>query len=463
MDGDVKYNFPGFKNNYSKGFLLVLVGVFLGLFFTFFPYSWLLSGFIISIGIIIFIFVSDKKERRFLINLFLWSLILRLAIIIGISIIAKQNNGWIFGDERGIDTYALQIKESIEEVGYPAVWVGPKIFEVPMRVPVDLSNYYSISGYTYWVSTLYFLFGHNVLLPKVINAILGGSLGIFAYFIANEIYHRKVARLSAILVSFFPSLILWSVLNLKDIAFIFLTLVIIWLFIKFIKGPLINRYLFFLVIALILQWTIRTKIIPSLILSLAVSYFILLKKPIRNIFFIAIFAVFIVLFIMKPFYIIAAIHKMIGRLISYHIGHVHTEGISYKLLPDQYYSGHFSLEQVPVTVFIRMLLLSWFYFIFVPLPGQPHNFFQIISIPQMFVWYILFIFTLLGIVTSLRHKIKFSYILISHILILGSNIAIVSGNIGTTFRHRDIFTPLLLIFSAFAIVNLFGKKYPVRR
>lgn len=447
-------NQPYLKNKHYKLSLSILLGSLLGLYSLIFPYFNLLVSIVLFIIITIFVFLP-KEDRTFALKLFCVALILRLSILVFAYSFTSKNGGWFFGDEWGISVYAWQIKDSIKEVGYPAVWQTPPPTSIFVRVPVSLGDY-GINGYTYWVSLLYSFFGYVTLLPKIINSILGASSGILSYLIARELFNRRVAVLSMILVTFFPSLIFWSVLNLKDTIFILLSMAILYFLIRFQKSkdPV---YLPLLIITIFSESTLRSNMLLIILILVICSYIIMLKKHHRNVLILAFFIGLAIFFFLNKAFFLKELKSWLSLLIIRHTGNINTQGFGYKLLPEQYYSMDADLTTIPFIATLKLFFLGWIYFIFVPFPWAINSLSQLVSLPQMIFWYGLFVFSLIGIYLCIRDKIKISFCLILFIFLMGSIIVFSSGNIGTTFRHRDMLTPFFLIFSAFAIVKLFGK------
>lgn len=437
-----------------KILLLILLGTFGGLSFLFSPYLVLLVGFIILTVIFINIFVS-KEDWHFILRVFLSTLLLRWIIVFTIIIFNNGEEINLFGDEVGISRYAWQIQESIKEVGYPAVWATPSPANIPILLPVKLGDY-GISSYTYWVAFLYFLYGYVPLLPKLLNTILGASMSVFAYLISKEIFNKRVARLSAILVGFFPSMVLWSCSNLKDTLFIFISMCIIWSFVKFFEKWK-KSYLAFTIIAIVFESTVRVDLWITITIIL-LSCIVLLKKPIRKLIICLFVPIYLTLLVLKNHFIYASFQKLILRTIYYHIGHVHSKGLSYTLLPERYYEWGVDLSSLNLLSLLTFIFKSVLYFLLVPFPWYIQSVSQLIIYPQILVWYIFLPFSFLGILLCSKHKIRLSSILILYLCLMTTNIALFSGNIGTSIRHRDIVSPFFLIFSAFGIMNLIKSK-----
>jgi hypothetical protein len=83
------------------------------------------------------------------------------------------------------------------------------------------------TGYYYVVASLYSVFGAFPLVPKLANAALGGLSVLLVHDVAQRITgSATTAARAARYTAFFPSLILWSALNIRDVWVILLILVI---------------------------------------------------------------------------------------------------------------------------------------------------------------------------------------------------------------------------------------------
>lgn len=435
---------------------LIIIGYFLGLIF-------LLSyiGFIFVLIVIISIILHQylpRDDRNFLIRIFFIALTIRLILCISFYFlfIYLNSGGWVFGDEWGISARAWKISQFFKGLNQTWIEYPPGYVDYTVTALLPLHTY-GTSGYTYWVAFLYYLFGYITLLPKVINSIVGASLGVIAYLISRELFDTRVARLSMILVTFFPSLVLWSILNLKDIIFIFLSMVSFYLFIKSQKSKNFI-YLLILFIVILSELTIRDDISVIIPISIILTYILQLRKKHYNALLIFSFIGIVVIIFLNRAIFIKELRSRIGLLAYRHVGNVNTEGFAYKLLPEKYYLLDADLTSIPFIAILKMFFLGWIYFISVPFPWGIKSLNQLIALPQIILWYGLFVFSLIGLFICIRNKIKISLCLILYIFLMGSIIVLSSGNIGTTFRHRDILTPFFLIFSALAITKLFREQ-----
>ncbi len=78
-------------------------------------------------------------------------------------------------------------------------------------------------GMYYIVAALYSIVGRNALATQMMNSVLGAATAVIIYSCAKKIYsNQKVARIAAILVAVFPSMITWSSQGFKDPVIVFL-------------------------------------------------------------------------------------------------------------------------------------------------------------------------------------------------------------------------------------------------
>src|SRR5437660_8237838 len=75
----------------------------------------------------------------------------------------------------------------------------------------------------YMVASIYEVMGRNPLATQLVNTVIGAVTPVLIFHIAQRIFdNTRVARVSAILVAFYPSIVLWSAQGLKDGPIVFL-------------------------------------------------------------------------------------------------------------------------------------------------------------------------------------------------------------------------------------------------
>lgn len=125
----------------------------------------------------------------------------------------------IAADALGYDTIAWNITQGF---GFSLQSGAP----TPMRAPV----------YPFFLSIIYFIFGHSLLMATLAQALLGALTCFFTYDIANRLFGRKVGLLSAWLSCLYPVFIIYGGLLLSEILFAFLFILTISFFVRSENG-----------------------------------------------------------------------------------------------------------------------------------------------------------------------------------------------------------------------------------
>lgn len=85
-------------------------------------------------------------------------------------------------------------------------------------------------AYYHLVNALYGVFGANILLPKMVNAFVGSLLPFFAFDIARWLFgDRKAGWRAFLFTGLLPPFIIFSAVNLKEIATGFLLVLLAWI------------------------------------------------------------------------------------------------------------------------------------------------------------------------------------------------------------------------------------------
>ena len=101
---------------------------------------------------------------------------------------------------------------------YARYWSGETLFWPGVQGP---------PAYYYLVGALYYLVGSSSLIPKLVNALVGGLSVALVYDIARRVTASESAAMRAAQLSaYFPSLVLWSALNIRDIWVVALILLV---------------------------------------------------------------------------------------------------------------------------------------------------------------------------------------------------------------------------------------------
>jgi tetratricopeptide (TPR) repeat protein len=181
---------------------------------------------------------EKNKEKLFLFGVFLLAFILRL-----IYLLQVKSNPHFFSptmDPLYHDIWAQNIAGGN--------WIGSKVF---FRAPF----------YAYFLALVYKIFGHNYIIPRVIQHLIGSFSCILVYFLAKRLFNRTVGIVASLLAATYGMFIYFEDELLLDSFLVFFDLLLI-LFLLKAKNNI--KILNWLVCGLILGFSAITR--PNILL-----------------------------------------------------------------------------------------------------------------------------------------------------------------------------------------------------
>ncbi|MCM8818101.1 MAG: glycosyltransferase family 39 protein [Candidatus Omnitrophica bacterium] len=399
------------------------------------------------------------KEKKFLIIIFLISLIIRIGFILTLD-----NSVDVWGD--WWDELGWKIASG---KGY---WVNNPYFP-------DGPKFYAwrSPGFPIFLAIIYKIFGHKFLFAKIGLAILSSLTAILLFFLSKILFNEKLGFLSSFIYSIYPISIFWTGYLAPEtlVAFLIILSVLLLLIgekkgneIKFLSlGCLIFGYLcitrptFIIIIPFILLIFLlkyKKKILKKLFLMLIFSFLFPLLWGIRNYKVLNYFIITsteggIVFFIANNEY---SLQTPSG---FYHAENIEEfKGLNEVEIDKLLYKKTFTFVKENPKLYIKLVIDRFIrYWRFYPHtisgPGQSYKkFHQIIS----FICETPII--ILGFLGIFKTFNNFSnWILIHTILFLYSGITIL---IRSAIRYRFPIMPFLIILSCYYLLNTrYGRKY----
>jgi hypothetical protein len=93
---------------------------------------------------------------------------------------------------------------------------------------------YLLGTFVYVETAVFYLLGPKVLIVELLNVAMGGMLIAFVYDIGRRLFaDASGGMIAAVFVSVYPSLVLWSALNLKDSLALLIIAIVLWLVLLF--------------------------------------------------------------------------------------------------------------------------------------------------------------------------------------------------------------------------------------
>ena len=298
-------------------------------------------------------------------------------------------------------------------------------------------------GMTYVVAAIYVAVGKNIVAAQSFCAVIGAATAPMVYFCAKKIFlNKSVAKTAALGVAFFPAFVIWSSQLLKDGIIIFL-LVLVFTMVLQLQEKMNYAAIIVLVMSMFAIVTLRFYIFYMVAIAIVGSLVIGLSNKTTSIFR------------------RAAILVVIGLGLTY-LGVLRSASVDF----DRY----IDLERVQVSRMdlaksgesgfaeeadvsttegaISAIPVGFAYLMLAPFPWQVSNLRQAITVPEVLIWWGLIPLMIMGVVYSVRHRLRSAFPILFFSLVLTLAYSIFQGNVGTAYRQRTQIQVFLFIFIA---------------
>jgi hypothetical protein len=319
-------------------------------------------------------------------------------------------------------------------------WSGDLAFAPPnLTGPGRLEG----RGYFYVVGLLFYVFGSWPFLPGACNALVGAAIIWFVYDIAQRLTGRQdVALRAARFVAFFPSLMLWSSVGIRDVW------VLLFIVVAIRETAILHEKYSFMALArgtlaMLALTQFRSYLLFALALPIVISFVLRGRRHFARNTTLAMLLALAVVYADS----VAGFRVVGGRL-----------SIEQQLQALQEMrrwsstaagSGFAAGADISTpTGALAFLPLGLFYFLFAPFPWMLGSIRQIVAVPEMLFWYSLMPAMVRGGYLLLRQRRRESLFLLLLLISLSVGYAVGQGNIGTMFRHRAQVLPIFLILAA---------------
>ncbi len=304
-------------------------------------------------------------------------------------------------------------------------------------------------GYFYWNAFLYLIFGYAPLAPKLVNAFVGTASALFCYRLAGELAGRGPALVAALLTMYFPSLVLWSTLNLRDPIVLLVTLALFLSVVRLRTHPS-GRAFFAVVLSLGLLVLFRDYIAAMALFGLVGASFISKARGLpANLFFGAVL-----------FGLAILVYQQFG------LGSRWVESASFEAISQQrsFLAAGGSAFRPEVDISTPLRGLQYFplglaFFLFGPFPWQVGSMLSMLTLPEQLVWYALLPMVVAGGMYLVRERYHAFGPLLVFLALTTAIYSLVEGNAGTAYRHR---AQVLVFFLILASVGVTLRQLRVK-
>jgi 4-amino-4-deoxy-L-arabinose transferase-like glycosyltransferase len=364
-----------------------------------------------------------------------FALHIAVAVVLYTGSLAVGMGGFIPGDDR---TYAQA------SAGLASYWHGDPRSPV---VPPDWGGYaYLFGSWVYLESAIFYVIGPEPLVPIFLNGVMALVIGMLAYDVARRLFGRSPAIVALAVVAFFPSLVLWSSLNLKDVLVVLLAVTCLWALVRFHETP---RWWF---VALALMCLVplestRRYIFVGLAVLIPIALLLTPNLPNRSRlkWGVAAALVALVLVGLSP-------AAALARANLLDLFEQARSGMSLGARTGFPASPPATPDDLPQRT-IQYLPIGLAYALFAPFFWDIGRRADLLTLPEMALWYVLVVAALW---TVLRHRRRWRSLSPLFMYVAGVMLvlALIEGNVGTLFRHRAMVIPTTTILASPVLAQL---------
>jgi len=298
-------------------------------------------------------------------------------------------------------------------------------------------------GMLYLVAGIYEVVGRNMLAIQLVNASVGAATGVVVYHTAMALFNNlRVAKLAALLVTFFPSLILWSSQALKD-GLIILALAISILATLRLMEKITFTWVLVITVSLLALLSLRFYIFYMMTASVAGSFVMGMKTLNAQSFVQRFVAVAVIGLAFTWFGVLQYAGTQFDRFANLRQIQMSRQ--------DQAEAGSGFGKDVDVTTTegaLTVIPLGVVYLLFAPFPWQFSTLRQSITLPEMIVWWMAFPLLVLGMWYSIKHRLRQVAPIVIFTTMLTLVYSVFQGNVGTAYRQRSQLLVFYFIFVA---------------
>jgi len=153
----------------------------------------------------------EVSEKQYVKSIFWWALALRIVWVIA---------SYFFYNEVTGQPFEYQARDSL---GYhlDAEWLAGEPWSSTWAYLFG-SVMYADSGYPFFLTLIYRVFGPVIIIPRIVNALLSSWTCVLIYKISSRTFGEEVGKMAGIMMVFMPNLIIYCGYHLKETLMLFL-------------------------------------------------------------------------------------------------------------------------------------------------------------------------------------------------------------------------------------------------
>lgn len=388
--------------------------------------------------------VWGPRERDFALTLYLGAMGLRLlaGAISHVALERSGSAGFFFLDDRAYDEASWRMVLAWHGL-YPGI---PK------------SDSYLLVNYTYLVSMLYYVIGHELLAAKWLNALVGSLAAVMTFALGLRLTQPLGARLAGLAMAVFPSLVFWSVLNLKDAWVVLLIVAVIYGTLRFSQTLSIPTALLTLLAFHGLE-NMRLYAFFALGWVMPIAFFLNCsaqrrRKLTYGLSFTAAVVLVMLLTNNAWFGLRYLTPKQLEALESAKVFSAQRAetGIDIEKQPKW---------RSPYEVHLEALPKGIMYVVSAPFPWAARRLKDAPTVPEMLAWYALLGLAVTALIATMKRDWRRLLMPFMFTGMMVGILALVEGNVGTIYRHRAMLMPTVFVAAGIGLTWLLALRREV--
>ena len=368
------------------------------------------------------------EEGRFLATTYRWTLLLRYGLAFVLNSYAKESSfaAMFWGDSSTYDWAGYTLAQS---------W-GEDYYIVSQYTPAWVSGY----GFIYFVGVIYWAFGRNQLLVQFVNGTLGSLTVVVIYAIARLLFDEGAARWAARFMAFFPQVIFWSAAMYKDPAIMLCIAVSMYAVLRLARSFNPGMLLLFIAAVLCLM-TLRFYVFYIVAFATLGTFLFGQRRGLFG----NLLASIVLLGAFMGAYTFAASKEVVEQ----HVSYLDLDKLQQSRLDlSQSARSGFGVERDVSTRAgaLSALPVGLVYLLFAPFPWMATGLRQLLTVPEMLVWYALMPAFVRGLAYGIRHRLRDCLPILVFAGTLTLAYAVFQGNVGTAYRQRTQITMFFFVF-----------------
>lgn len=330
---------------------------------------------------------------------------------------------------------------------------------------------YGVGSYAYLLGTFYYIFGYVPMLFRLLNIFINIIAAFLCFNIANRNFGEKSARVAFIIMLILPYHFFYSVSLQRDTIVNFLCILTISLILAFRSIDNLRTKIALLLLSclsLTALYILRYSVCYMIIASLIFYIFVIIYCRYKYLFVLC--ALFVISIPHVHMKIIYACKRAILAFLIHHIAFASYGGWIYKLFPINYYiflnpTIRPTMEGLSFGEMGRLIMVSLKSFITEPWILSNMTARRLFVVPEMIVWYVVLLYSFLGIIASFKRMDSKRAGLLIFLLVFSLVIGMSGANMDALIRHRGMISFIYVIFAAYGITitgNSFFKKKECR-